>query len=328
MKKQRWQLMVERPDFPNGGWMLYCADFSRRHEGSAGGVVTELTRFLLEQQKVKTALGFDYDTEAACFSPKWMYSPEEVFTAGSIYHEIALIKFLYRSIDAVVPPLLITTLPCQVAPVRAICKKFGIPVHIVSLVCSGQLTLDATKDLFRRVANGRQVIRYRYRGGGWPSGVRIQCSDGEEIFLENNSSIWTDIFHSAVFNLSRCFKCKDTFGMKADVTIGDPWLPRYVQNETEGVSMCIPHNLWATELIDWMMSEKRLALQEIINSEEILRSQQGTLEKKAVYRSYPKTISFLVSLYKSSIYQRFVYKRNIKRHLWFHKKYMAWLKRC
>jgi coenzyme F420-reducing hydrogenase beta subunit len=289
--------------------------------------VTELTRFLLEKSEVRTALGFTYETASASYAPKWVYSAAEVMSAGSIYHEIPLIKFLRHSLDEIRPPLLVIALPCQVGAIRAICKKAGIPVYVVALVCSGQLRLEATRELFRRVTGDRPVAQYRYRGGGWPSGVRIECCDGKEIKVANNHSIWSDIFHSTVFNLPRCFNCRDTFGIGADLTVGDPWLPRYVQTETEGVSMCIPQTPWAVSILQQMLDLDLFELKEIIPSWEVLASQRQTLEKKAIYRACPTMISILRSLYRQSWYMKLVFDRNLRTHIRFHRKCMNLFKR-
>jgi coenzyme F420-reducing hydrogenase beta subunit len=314
-------------DFPNGGWMLYSSDPVRRNKGSAGGAVTELTRYLIEKGVVRTALSFSYKKESACFTPKWVYSVEKVVSIGSIYHEIQLVRFLRQTLEEVRPPLLIVALPCQVMAVRAICEKAGILVFVISLVCSGQLMLDATRELFRRVTNSREIVKYQYRGGGWPSGVRISYSDGGELFLENNHSIWSDIFHSGMFNLPGCFKCRDTFGIGADMTVGDPWLPRYVKSETEGVSMCIPHTQWAVSIIKDILDCGRLEIKEVVPSQEVLESQKGTLEKKALYLAHPRCISLLRSLYRQPFYKKWIFSKNISVHLRFNRKCMQLLRK-
>ena len=325
--RKKWQSFQEKHDFADGGWMLCATDASRRHSASAGGAVTELTRFLLEKGEVRTALGFIYETASVSYTPKWVYSAAEVISVGSIYHEIPLIKFLRHSLDAIRPPLFVVALPCQVGAIRVVCKKAEIPVYVVALVCSGQLRLEATRELFRRVTGNRSIAQYRYRGGGWPSGVRINCDDGQEMFVPNNSSIWSDIFHSAVFNLPRCFSCRDTFGIGADMTVGDPWLPRYVQNETEGISMCIPQNHWAVSTLRQMLDQGLFELKEIIPSWEVVASQRGTLEKKAIYRAYPTMISILRSLYRQSWYMKWVFDRNLGIHIRFHQKCINLFKR-
>jgi coenzyme F420-reducing hydrogenase beta subunit len=307
--------------------MLHSADADRRHSASAGGVVTELARYMLEKNTAQTALGFAYQKTQHCYVPKWLYCAEEVVSVGSIYHEVPVVRFLRENLSGVRPPLVMLVLPCQVRVVRNICKKAGISVFVISLVCSGQLTLEATHELFRRVIKGKQVEQYRYRGGGWPSGVTIKCSDGEEIFLSNNHSIWTNIFHSGVYNLPRCFSCKDTFGIGADITVGDPWLPRYINNESEGLSMCIPQTSLAILTLDRMLDYQRLMLREKISSQEVLESQRGTLEKKAIYRLYPNWINKLRALYRHPLYRSLVFHRHIGTHLWFHWKCMNLLRR-
>jgi coenzyme F420-reducing hydrogenase beta subunit len=314
-----WQSMQEVHDFPNGGWMLHSNDTVRRNQGASGGVVTELTRYLLDESLVRTALGFAFHKTMVRFVPKWVYTAEEVVSVGSIYHEVPLVQFMRRNLDGVHPPLLIVALPCQVKAVRALCEKAKIPVHVISLVCSGQMTLDATRELVRRVADGRQVVHYQYRGGGWPGGVRVKYSDGSESFVDNNRSLWADIFHAGVFNLSRCFRCKDTFGIQADMTVGDPWLPRYIEGETLGVSMCIPHTRCAITIMNDMLERKRLVLREIVSSPEVVESQRGTIKKKAVYLAHPRWVSMLRALYRRPWYVKRAFSQHLGVHLWFHR---------
>lgn len=317
---------MEKPDFPFGGWMMFSTDAEERHKASAGGAVSQITRYLLDTKNAGTALGFQFDNRAGCFRPQWIYAPEEVKPVGSIYHEIKVTRFLKESIDRLKPPLVMVALPCQVKSIQAICRQNDIPVFVIALVCSGQLSMEATSDLFRRVAPGREIAHYRYRGNGWPSGIQILCADGQHIFLKNNCSPWMDLFHATVYNLKKCFSCKDTFGMQSDITIGDPWLPRYVQKETEGVSMCMPRNRRAAGLLERMLAEKRLALKEIISSEEVVASQRGTIEKKAIYRSYPKSIALLRRLYRHPLYFNMVFMKNLQRHTRLHRKCMNLLK--
>ena len=190
--------------------------FRTKHAGSAGGVVTELTPICSPEEPsfARRLVLIIRRTLPALLRSGYIRLKKSV-QVGSIYHGIRLVRFLRDTLGEVRPPLLVVALPCQVGEaIGSVCDKAGFPVFVISLVCSGQLSLDTRKGIFRRVADGRGISGYRYRGGGWPSGVRITCEGGDEIFLDNNRSIWTDIFHSAVFNLPGCFKCRDTFGME------------------------------------------------------------------------------------------------------------------
>ena len=97
----------------------------------------------------------------------------------------------------------------------------------------------------------------------------------------------------------------------ADLTVGDPWLPRYVQNEKKGVSICIPHTQRALSLLDEMLDCGRFEKKEIVSSGEVLESQKGTLEKKAVYLAHPGWISLLRALYRQPLYRKWIFKRYI-----------------
>lgn len=280
------------------------ADPNVRYTGSSGGVVTELIKYLFGKDRISSVISYKFQGEDL-FVPYVAYSYNEYNQAGSIYHEVDLFPFIKRNITKLKSPVLVTCLPCQTRGLRALLDKHGIAYFIIALVCSGQLTKEATYDFLKRnkIAIG-DVKSLRYRGYGWPSGMNIETKKGEHYYFDNLDSDWRYFFHSTIYNANKCFSCKDTFGVNADISVADPWFKRYKETEKTGCSIVAVYSEPAAELVQQMINDKMLVVHEEISAEEYEKSQRGTLEKKQRYIEHPRLIRVLVKIYRSWWYRR------------------------
>lgn len=308
---------MENPNFNFQVRILFSSENSIRYQGSSGGVITEIVKYLFHNKSIKSSIGFKF-IGIDLFKPYFISSFEEYNQSGSVYHEIEIYKFLKENITQVKSPILITCLPCQVMPIKRLLLKNDIESIIISLVCSSQLEKEATYYFLKKnEINISEVTEFKYRGNGWPSGMQIKTNN-KEYFFHNNNSQWMDIFHSQIFNLNRCFSCKDTFGLKADITIGDPWLKRYVQNDNLGTSMVIAHTNLGESIITNMMANHKLKFVETLTSDETIFSQKGTLIKKYIFRKYRKKWMKLIKLFRTKFYtNNFYYFSFIHRYVIF-----------
>jgi len=248
---------MENPKFNFQPRILYSSEDDIRYKGSSGGVITQITQYLFQNKVIHSSIGFKFNgTEL--FVPFIIYDFKEYIQTGSIYHEVEIYKYLKENLDKIKPPIIITCLPCQIVPIKRLLNKNNIESYIVSLVCSSQLNKEATYYfLEKNNIDINQVESFRYRGNGWPSGIQVK-TDKKEYFFHNNTSKWIDIFHSQVFTIKKCFSCHDTFGLKADLSIADPWLERYVNNDQIGSSIVIAHTKKGEDLVTQMLSKKSL----------------------------------------------------------------------
>ena len=85
-----------------------------------------------------------------------------------------VVGFLRAHLDDIRGPILVTCVPCEVKAIRKLMDDAGVDSIITALICSNQLTRNATYHLLE--INGidpERIDRFRYRGGGWPSGRRL-----------------------------------------------------------------------------------------------------------------------------------------------------------
>lgn len=316
---------MENPKFNYQPKVLVSTNAEIRYKGSSGGVITQIIKYLFEISQIKNAISFRF-SGAELFVPKLIYSFEEYEHTGSVYHEINIYKFLKKNINHVQSPILITCLPCQVVPIKRLLDKNNIENIIISLVCSNQLEKEATYYfLEKNNIDVNKIIDFRYRGNGWPSGIQIK-TDKTDYFFHNNTSKWIDVFHSQIFNLNRCFSCKDTFGLSADLSIADPWLKRYVENDKTGSSIVISHTKKAEELIQKMIADKVLKVIELLTLEDAVLSQKGTLQKKYILMKYKKSLKLLINFFRKEEYKKIFYKIS-KCHRWIWSSTIGILKR-
>ncbi len=309
------QIKIEKPDFKYQPFILYACDENLRYRSSAGGVVSQLIKFMFEKGYVSSALTFEFSPESF-YIPKIAYSYEDYRITGSIYHEIDIVSFIKKNINSFTDRFVVTALPCQVKAIKEIARRNKKDVFVISLTCSAQQTKEATYYLLDYLGIERKYVEFlRYRGNGWPSGIYIKTKDGKEYRVDNSYSIWMYIFHSLIFSLDRCISCKDTFGMNSDIVVADPWLERYVKNEKKGATITIANTEKGYLLLENAIKDKYLCIKEKITKEEVVKSQRYTLEKKYVQRKYKKFYKKMKNLFQTPFYKNVIFKRFPKIHV-------------
>jgi coenzyme F420-reducing hydrogenase beta subunit len=245
-------------------FILAAGDHRVRYQGASGGVVSAVIRYLFSAGIVQTAINFRFD-KAELFSPYLIYSYDEYQQTGSIYHDIQMLEFLRQNKAAIKGTIVVVCLPCQVAAVRQILNSNNISHFIVSLFCSGQQKKEATWFYLKNNGvNPDNIESLSYRGEGWPSGIKIKLQDGKEVYDANVGGSWGK-YRIPPFSLKRCLFCKDTFGINADISVGDPWLKKYMNTETVGLSLVGTLTTKGDEIINEMIQSGSLLLVENVD---------------------------------------------------------------
>ena len=281
--------------------ILRNCDGSCQFMASSGGIVSGLIKYLFETGKIKNAISYEFDA-SNLYAPKLISSFKEYRIVGSIYHEVDLINFIKDSLSCLSGPLAVVCLPCQVKAIRYLLKEGGVTGSIIALTCSAQLSKDATYYMYDRLKIKKtDVLSLRYRGNGWPSGVQIETTSRRH-FLPNRPSLWFDIFHSHIFTLRRCFWCRDTFGINADITVADPWLRHYMEKDTIGHTLVLVHNTKGALIVEDSIRQGYLECIEEIDVGQVVASQKATLDRKMVFRDHQILFRFLSVIFKSRLY--------------------------
>lgn len=280
----------------------YAKDENLRWRATSGGVGSAILRYLFDTKQVQTALAFDYDEKSLQYVPKLIYSYEEYQPVGSIYHEIDLPRFIKSNLDKIKGAFACFCLPCQAKTIRYYVQSAGHVCFVIGLVCSSQQSFEATEYLLKRIhVRKEEVACIQYRGNGWPSGIQIRLKNGSEKFVPNGNSLWTQIFHSRLFVMPRCLRCKNTLNTYADISIADPWLREYMNTEKKGKTLLFINR-------DGILSKNisEYVCLDSIDEHIAVSSQKGTLKRKKMYEERKLVRTILLFLNKNKLYKLMV----------------------
>ncbi len=258
----------------------YSCDNTIRYIGSSGGIGTALIKYLLETKAYGTAMTFKFNTEECQYYPQLIYDYSDYNNCGSIYQDTDNIGFIKNNLKNIKNGIIVTCMPCQVSPIKNILDRNNIKHFIISLCCSGQTTVEGTWYYYKLLGVDKcDVVSIRYRGEGWPSGIRIELKNGDVIKKDNWTYPWTLMHESLLFRPKRCIYCTVKTSPKADVSLADPWLKEYIINDRIGntVALC-------NECGNRILKEMQLKnLVHLLNKDErdYIESQLGTIEIKS-----------------------------------------------
>lgn len=228
-----------------------------RYKASSGGIGTAIIKYLLSKPEYGTSITFVFDCKGCKYVPKMIHSSEELNICGSIYHDIDIAQFLAKHVQDIESGLVITCPPCQVTAIRQICRKNGINLFVISYCCSGQTTIEGTWKYYEFLGiNKEDVTNMQYRGNGWPSGIQIQLKNGTKIYKGNYTEPWITIHQSWLYRPEKCFFCKRDTGRNADISLADPWIDEYKQNDTIGNTMIIITSDLGKSVLESMNTDK------------------------------------------------------------------------
>lgn len=258
----------------------YSEDNSIRFHSSSGGIGTAVIKYLLDKKEYGTAMTFVFNKDECKYEPKLIYDFDEYNNCGSIYQDTDTIGFIRGNVNSIKDGIIITCMPCQVRPIKSILKQYDIQHFIISLCCSGQTTIQGTWCYYSLIGIRKEdVVSIQYRGNGWPSGIQISLSSGRQIKYDNYTYPWTLIHKSLLFRPKRCLFCTVKTSSDADISLADPWLKEYIENDVLGHSIVICNSV-GERVIQQMKQEHMMEMEEITESVYV-RSQLGTIQAKA-----------------------------------------------
>ena len=87
--------------------ILSSADQPERYNGSSGGVVTTIAKYLFREGKIKSAVCYEFSGKSL-FEPRIAHSEGDYHQTGSIYHHVPLIQFLRSNLESIQSPVFVT----------------------------------------------------------------------------------------------------------------------------------------------------------------------------------------------------------------------------
>lgn len=175
--------------------------------------------------------------------------------------------------------------PCDVAALKAlarirsdVARKFP---YMLSFMCAGTPSMKGTAEVVEALGfDPDEIVRFRYRGNGWPGKARAETKDGRAEEMDYDRSWGTILNRHLQF---RCKICPDGTGEFADITCADAWYGDErgypVFGETDGRSLFLARNRLGSALLDRAVKAKAITV-ETIAQEDIMRIQPYQAERK------------------------------------------------
>ena len=208
-------------------WSGVAVDRELRFAGSSAGVLSALSRWLLQSGRASAVVGAGMDVDHPRRTvPLELRSKDEVLRAsGSRYAPVATAE-LFHPDDA---KSAFVGKPCEVDAARRLVDRTGpasmAPTEdrpiLLSFFCAGVPSQGATDELVVDLGVDLDTVTsVRYRGQGWPGAFVAEDRSGT-VGSASYEESWGA--HLGRRLQGRCKICPDGTGGHADISVGDFW---------------------------------------------------------------------------------------------------------
>lgn len=307
------QVYGREPDDPvTGIWKdvraVASTDPTDRDRAASGGAVPAILRHLFESGEIDCAYCLiTHPGERDGYGALITHPDELRLAHGSMYHPADFGRNLARLLEGN-ERFAIVGLPCQIAGMQMIFDRDpGIRARCaltIAIFCGGINRFEGIAyylEAFDIQANAIKAIRYRE--GEWPGAMAVELEDGEirNIPRIHGNSRWKILRYMAAFQgpwmLKRCRICPDQIGDFADISVGDPHLPRFRamarMEAGQGYSAMLTRTERGEQIVAAALAASRL--QSVpLNRDELVTSQGYTLENRrqaAIYAAIEQRLN-------------------------------------
>ena len=256
----------------------YSTDSTIRWNATSGGIITSLLIFLLKNQSIDGALLTRISRDDPLKAEPFIARTEnDILSAmGAKYAPVALNQLL-NQISSESGKFSVVGLPCHIQGIRrAELKTKGLRDKIIyhfGLTCSRTMSFRGVEYILRKMGiSPNDVCELKYRGDGWPGGIKVSLKNGEQKFLPNQGSLWSGIFGGYFFAPFCCTTCYDHLNEFSDISFADAWLPEIVRKDKKGTSIIVVRTQVGQKLIDDAVSANKIQVS-MMDYEEVVQSQ-------------------------------------------------------
>jgi len=256
-------------------------------KASSGSIMTALSMYLLDNKIVQgiAATIFTYNYDKVIPTTRIFTSSSDLLrTQGSKYMPVPALMVLDEIINFEGKVAFIGT-PCQIAGLRLIQDNNPLLKEKIILTignfCGGFKDLRELNRL-RTIAKMRKenIIHFQYRGDGQPGKMLFQSKSGKK--WERSYTRYGGL--TGYMKHYRCRVCIDATAELADISCGDAWLPRFLNNGGNW-SVVIVRNPEIQEYLSRMESDSIIKLEKIGIEELVFSQKENLTSKKERYLS-------------------------------------------
>ena len=269
-----------------------------RENGSSGGVAKWLGYTLLKENKIDYFVQLlpnqTKDPKQPLFDYVIISDKDEVLKGSkSSYYPVSLVSVI-KTIKEKEGRYAITGVPCFIKTLRLLaleekCLNERIK-YTIGIICGGMKSANHSKLIGWQLGVSPENlvgIDFRRKYKDRPASNKIyqvwSNTDNIERYEDSNKIIGTD-WGSGFFKPKACDYCDDVVGETADISIGDAWLPQFV-NDPNGTSIMVIRNSDIVEILKKYRTTNKLVLHKL-TAEEVATSQEGGFRHRREALSY------------------------------------------
>lgn len=264
------------------GW---AGDPAIRHQGSTGGVLSALAKFLLESGKVDFIHDVAPDPNAPArttyrISEKWSDA------GGSRYGPAAPLAGLPEAKARAQRGQRFAFIgkPCDISAIRLLAQRHDwlrdAMAYRLTIMCGGASEFSKTADLLAGWGVAEDdLTEFRYRGYGNPGPTTATLKSGET-HQTTYQALWEDETAWAIQH--RCKICADAIGMAADVVSFDVWPDANPLGEDEGFNGVITRTPQGAALVNEALATGALVHDRDIGAKDLESFQPHQSRKRRV----------------------------------------------
>ncbi|HEX2945831.1 MAG TPA: Coenzyme F420 hydrogenase/dehydrogenase, beta subunit C-terminal domain [Clostridia bacterium] len=262
--EKRMPLPLKIPD-SLGYYIAWSSDSNIRRNAASGGVISSLAIFMLKQGLIDGAICVRQD-ETDPLSNRTFAARNEsdiLMASGSRYSPVSNCEAL-KSILGDGKRYAFIGKPCEIDALNELQKylpELRDKIRLrISVMCACTPSRKATLKLLRKLkVKASGVRRLSYRGDGWPGSFSVETSDGSRISMP-----YLDAWNNCLSRYSciRCTICDDPLGNCADITVGDAWDRKLLQND-QGISAVIVRTGAGRHSMDAAIAQKAVYAEKI-----------------------------------------------------------------
>jgi coenzyme F420-reducing hydrogenase beta subunit len=225
---------------------------SFREQGSSGGIISWLASTMLHDHEVDAVIHVRNGADAeSMYTYQISHTVEEVRDgAKSKYYPIEMSEILQYVVEHD-EKFLFIGIPCFIKAIRLLALNNPVVAsrikYCIGLVC-GHLKSDffAKSEAWESgvTPNRLKSVDFRYKTPGSPASdyaVAIQTTDDGPQIIKRTAELSTTNWGLGYFKYNACDYCDDVLAETADVTFGDAWLPKYV-DDANGLNVIVIRN--------------------------------------------------------------------------------------
>lgn len=262
-------------------WEGYATDPGIREQASSGGLLTALSLFCLEEAGMQGVIHAGMAPEKPWLNRTTISRKRDELLSrtGSRYAPASPCEGL-RGLEEKQGSWVFVGKPCDAAGARMLMKqkpafqdRIGM---ILSFCCAGTPSTRGTLDQIDGMGvQPGEVRALRYRGEGWPGGLKVETDAGTAGFVPYQEA-WGRLTKYVPF---RCRLCADGLGRLADITCGDAWESYMEEKVDAGRSIVLVRTERGRELLR-RAREAGVVHLEPIQQKDVLAAQPNLLQKR------------------------------------------------